>query len=76
VEKLISAHLYQLYSYLDNLRDEPLNNQCRAILLYPFAKRALRADYRRQKGQIISVRTINLTQEWRGIHADLLALIA
>jgi 5-methylcytosine-specific restriction enzyme subunit McrC len=76
VQKLVSGHLYQLYSYLDNLRDEPLNNQCHAILLYPFAKRALQADYQRPKGQVISVRTINLAQDWPGIHRDMLALIA
>jgi len=76
VPKLISDHLYQLNSYLDNLRDEPLNNQCRAVLLYPLAKRALQQDYRRPKGQIVSVRTINLSQVWTGIHSHLLALIA
>ncbi|HET8924278.1 MAG TPA: 5-methylcytosine-specific restriction endonuclease system specificity protein McrC [Candidatus Acidoferrum sp.] len=74
--KLIEEHLYQLNSYLDNLIDDPLNNECRAILLYPLAARQIRPDYTRSKGQTISVRTLDLTQEWKGIHRDLLALIA
>jgi len=76
--KLIEEHLYQLNSYLDNLIEEPLNNECHAILLYPLAARSIdiSTDYRRPRGQTISVRTLDLTQEWRGIHRDLLALIA
>jgi 5-methylcytosine-specific restriction enzyme subunit McrC len=69
--KLIEGHLYQLNSYLDNLRDEPLNNKCRAILLYPLASRPLIHDYRRSTGQTMSVRTLDLTQDWQGIHSDL-----
>jgi 5-methylcytosine-specific restriction enzyme subunit McrC len=76
VQKLIPGHLFQLNSYLDNLRDEPLNNQCHAILLYPLATRSLQHEYRSTKGQIISIRTLDLTQGWRGIHRDLLQLIA
>lgn len=76
VQKLIPGHLYQLNSYLDNLRDEPLNNQCHAILLYPLATRSLQHEYRRPKGQRISVRTLDLTQDWPGIRRDLLALVA
>jgi hypothetical protein len=68
--------LYQLNSYLDNLRDEPLNNKCHAILLYPLAGLPLKHDYRRSTGQTMSVRTLNLNQDWRGIRSDLLALIA
>jgi len=63
--KLIEHHLYQLNSYLDNLRDEPLNNKCHAILLYPLAGLALKHDYRRSTGQTMSVRTLNLNQDWR-----------
>jgi 5-methylcytosine-specific restriction enzyme subunit McrC len=73
--KLIEGHLYQLNSYLDNLSDEPLNNQCHAILLYPLASRPIALDYSRPRGQRISVRTLDLMQEWRGIHRDLLSLI-
>src|SRR5579859_5467847 len=75
VQKLISGHLFQLNSYLDNLADEPLNNQCHAILLYPLAARRLQHDYQRG-GQTISIRVLDLTQEWRGIRDDLLQLIA
>jgi 5-methylcytosine-specific restriction enzyme subunit McrC len=74
--KLIEGHLYQLNSYLSNLVDEPLNNGCLAILLYPLAARPIRHEYVRPNGQTISVRTLDLMQEWKGIHRDLLALIA
>lgn len=73
--KLDSAHLYQLNSYLDNLSDEPINNNCHAILLYPLATRPVKQDYRRSKGQLVSVRTIDLTRDWQSIHDDLLAFV-
>jgi 5-methylcytosine-specific restriction enzyme subunit McrC len=76
VLKLDPSHLYQLNSYLDNLSDEPINTNCHAVLLYPLAVRATKHDYRRSKGQLVSVRTIDLTQSWAAIHSDLLALIA
>lgn len=75
-DKLDPDHLYQLNSYLDNLSEEPLNNNCHAILLYPLAARFVMRDYRRPKGQLISVRTIDLTRTWTSIRDDLLALVA
>jgi 5-methylcytosine-specific restriction enzyme subunit McrC len=75
-DKLDPHHLYQLNSYLDNLGDEPLNNNCHAILLYPLAARSVKQEYRRSKGQLISVRTIDLTNDWPTIHRDLLSLVA
>jgi len=75
IQKLDPGHLYQLNSYLDNLSDEPINNNCHAILLYPLAIRPVKQDYRRSKGQLVSVRTIDLTRDWQTIHRDLLALV-
>jgi 5-methylcytosine-specific restriction enzyme subunit McrC len=75
-DKLDSDHLYQLNSYLDNLSDEPLNNNCHAILLYPLAARTVYLNYCRPKGQIVTARTINLTHDWPTIHRNLLALVA
>lgn len=75
-EKLDRDHLFQLNSYLDNLSDDPLNDSCHAILLYPLAVRPAKYDYYRSKGQLVSVRTIDLTRDWPTIHRDLLALVA
>jgi 5-methylcytosine-specific restriction enzyme subunit McrC len=75
-QKLRSAHLYQVNSYLDNLPDIPLNTSCRAILLYPVAMRSFEADFKREAGQTVSVRTVNLHQHWQEIERSLLSLIA
>lgn len=73
--KLISTHLFQINAYLDNLPPTKLNNNCRAVLLYPVAKRAVETDFLRPNGQTLSIRTINLFQDWTAIHTDLLLLI-
>jgi len=75
-QKLISGHLFQVNSYLDNLPDSDVNNSCEAILLYPMAKRPMEAEFRRSKGQKVSIRTINLFQEWKGVSRDMLLLIS
>ena len=53
-----------------------MNASCRAILLYPVAKHAFEADFKREGGQAVSVRTINLYQDWQDIESSLLKLIA
>jgi 5-methylcytosine-specific restriction enzyme subunit McrC len=75
-QKLISGHLFQVNSYLDNLPDSHVNNCCEAILLYPMAKHSIEAEYRRSKGQKVSIRTINLFQEWKGVAHDMLLLVS
>jgi 5-methylcytosine-specific restriction enzyme subunit McrC len=74
-QKLRSAHLYQVNSYLDNLPDTPLSASCRAILLYPVATRSFAADFTRGGGQAVSVRTVNLNQDWQDIERSLLNLV-
>jgi 5-methylcytosine-specific restriction endonuclease McrBC regulatory subunit McrC len=74
-QKLRSTHLYQINSYLDNLPDTPLNKSCRAILLYPVAARSFEADFRRAGEQSVSVRTINLYQDWQNVELSLFSLI-
>jgi hypothetical protein len=44
-QKLISGHLFQVNSYLDNLPDSDVHNCCEAILLYPMAKRPVEAEF-------------------------------
>lgn len=75
-EKLRSAHLYQIYAYLNNLSEEKLSGSCEVMLLYPAVEKAIQGTWTDPKGRKISVRTINLNQPWPGIHSDLLALVA
>jgi 5-methylcytosine-specific restriction enzyme subunit McrC len=74
-QKLRSGHLYQVNSYLENLPDIPLNAACRAILLYPVPMRSFEADFR-EGGQAVSVRTVNLYQDWQDMESSLLKLIS
>lgn len=72
-ETLKSGHLFQLFSYLENL---PAGNEhCEGMLLYPTAAKPISASYT-HKGHKIRIRTINLGQPWPKIHDDLLALVA
>jgi len=75
-QKLRSTHLYQVNSYLDNLPNSALNTSCCAILLYPVATRSFEANYKREGGQSVSVRTVNLYQGWQDIERSLLNLIS
>jgi len=75
-QKLRAQHLYQINAYLDNLPESSVNRTCQAILLYPTAKRSIESDYKRTRGQVVSIRTINLMQDWSKIHNDLLALVS
>ena len=71
-----SDNLYQIFSYIKNLEAlGGLNEVCEGILLYPTIDPAFPgADYEIH-GHKVSVRTINLNQEWRGIHEDMLGFI-
>ncbi len=74
-ETLRSSHLFQIHAYLNNLPKGGLNDSCEIMLLYPTVDSPLFASYA-DNGRKISIRTIDLNQPWRGIHKDLLALIA
>jgi 5-methylcytosine-specific restriction enzyme subunit McrC len=74
-ETLLSAHLFQIFAYLENQPDERFRHSCEAMLLYPTVNNALTASYT-DHGRVITIRTINLNQPWQGIHKDLLALVA
>lgn len=74
-ERLISKHLYQLFTYLHH---SPLKNsqqQPEGILLYPVVTEELNLEYS-LSGYKIRVCTINLNQSWMNIKSDLLKLIA
>lgn len=74
-ETLRSSHLFQINAYLTNLPGGKLMDTCEMMLLYPTVDSPLSVDFSDQKHKI-RIRTINLNQDWQGIHKDLLALVA
>ena len=70
-----STNLYQLFAYLKNIKckgDEYQN--CEGILLYPTAGYDLDLVYEIQ-GHKISIKTINLSEDWQLIRKNLLKII-
>lgn len=68
-----SDNLYQIFSYVTNASAEVAPARVSGLLLYaavdaPFAFRYRLAGHR------IEVRTLDLTQDWRAIHRDLIGL--
>ena len=75
VGKLGSANLYQLLAYLRNRQAIlPEGPKHEGILLYPETDNFLRADVGLE-GFRIQARTVNLNQDWRKIHDELLDTI-
>jgi 5-methylcytosine-specific restriction enzyme subunit McrC len=70
-----SANLYQIFSYLKNaaLQDRRLAD-VEGILLYPWVHTGLREVYDLQ-GHKLTLATLNLAQDWKFIHRDLLELL-
>ena len=75
VRKLRSENLYQLLAYLHNREAtaEP-GPRHEGILLYPVVDEPLKVDVRLE-GFSIRARGIDLGQDWRRIHTDMLALL-
>lgn len=72
-ERFRSAHLYQMFSYLQNLDKRP-GVQTTGVLLYPTVGRHL--DHALEMhGHTIRFYTINLDQDWREIRQGLLGLL-
>lgn len=74
-ETLRSSHLFQINAYLTNLPVGKLTDTCEMMLLYPTVDSPLSHDFMDGLHRI-KIRTINLDQNWQGIHQDLLALVA
>ena len=74
--KLHSTNLYQLLAYLRNRQaTRPAGARHDGILLYPqVGAEPLRADIRLE-GFRIQARTVNLDQDWRLIHEEMLGVI-
>lgn len=73
--KLISNNLYQIFAYVKNIETKKgLNSACEGILIYPKTKDPLDLEYRIQ-GHLVSVKTLDLNQDWQQIHKRLFAII-
>lgn len=71
-----SENLYQLFSYMMNCACKGgVHEQCEGILLYPSVDNTPPLQYCIH-GHKVSILTINLNQDWRGIHRDLLGLLS
>lgn len=73
-EKIRSNNLYQIYAYLKQVEYQgKKGREAEGILLYPTVKKEL--GYSKIiEGHKIRFETINLNQDWKAIHTDLLAL--
>ena len=73
--KLHSQNLYQLLAYLRNRQaNRPEGPKHEGILLYPKVDETLRADIRLE-GFRVQARTVDLAQDWRSIHSEMLETI-
>jgi 5-methylcytosine-specific restriction enzyme subunit McrC len=68
-----SANLYQMFAYLTNARTQD-GRHVSGMLLYPKVDKDLRHTYRLH-GLDIHVYTVDLSQDWKLIRADLLELV-
>lgn len=74
-EQLISAHLYQVYAYVQNWQAaHPHAPLCRGMLLYPTVTKELDLNYQ-ISGHNISVKTINLNQPCHALRPAILQLV-
>lgn len=74
-EKIKSANLYQLFSYLLNQQDSNKKSEnATGILLYPTIETDYNLKYKYNE-HIIQIRTINLNENWRNISKRLMEII-
>ena len=76
-EKVKSANLYQLFSYLINQEKstDPKTLSATGILLYPTIEKEYDIRYRFGKHQI-EIRTLNLNTDWKDIEKRLLEIVS
>jgi 5-methylcytosine-specific restriction enzyme subunit McrC len=74
--KFRSNNLYQLHAYLISTahgNQDVIDLNAEGILLYPVVHNGFREDFN-INGHNVTLATINLNQDWRAIHDELLAL--
>ena len=71
-QKIRSSHLYQMQAYLNSMRFlGGANECCNGVLMYPSVDRSVDLSYEFE-GYSLSVRTVDLSADWKDIRADLL----
>lgn len=74
-KKLRSQHLYQIYTYVNNSAKKTIPGQrVDGLLLYPKVDGNIDCDYSIQ-GHRISVKMVDLNNEWEEIHQRLLDIV-
>lgn len=75
-DKIHSGNLYQLFAYLKNqeIINDSLCMKCEGVLLYPTIGVDYKHEYQHEDHKI-SIRTINLNQDWKKIESALLAIV-
>jgi 5-methylcytosine-specific restriction enzyme subunit McrC len=74
-EKIKSANLYQLFSYLLNQQDGSSKTQnAKGILLYPTIENDYNLNFK-YYNHIIQIRTVNLNSNWKNISSRLKEII-
>lgn len=75
-DKVNSEHLYQIYSYLMNQREEndPTSLDAIGILLYPVSDQNYDIDFCHEDHNIF-IRTVNLNEHWSEIEKRLLSIV-
>lgn len=74
-ERIHSGNMYQLFSYLIHQEtQDPKTRSAEGILLYPTIDKEYDLTYR-YYDHILSIKTVNLDTDWRGIHQRLLEII-
>lgn len=74
-EKIHSANLYQLVSYLQNLQYRGgADAKARGMLLYPVIEKPIRLSYSLAEHDV-QICTINLAADWKDIHTELRSLV-
>ncbi len=70
-----SGHLYQIFAYIKNYEHRnKADTATEGILLYPTVHKDFDLNYE-LCGHPVRILTLNLNQDWKGIHLDLMALI-
>jgi 5-methylcytosine-specific restriction enzyme subunit McrC len=75
-EKVQSENLYQIFAYVKNASaGREYDKNIEGMLLYPRVGEDLNLQYL-LGGNKVSIKTIDLNQNWRNIHNDLLSLVS
>ena len=75
-EKIHAANIYQIFAYLKNLEKKGgVNQNCTGVLLYPTVETPIHFDTMLDNCHKLIVHTLDLNQDWRSIHDNLINLI-